>query len=575
MTQRKFCTRRTALPIVLAFGFLGVGLLAGCGGGGGGSSNGSPGTGGGSAQGTAAVSVAVLFPATQGQAQTISNARSVVIRLADSGGNFVTGPQTVMRPAAGGSASTTFTGLAPGTLNLTATAYGTPDGSGAALGAAIEVVQAVAGGVTAARPLTVSGQIAMLSLIPALPVTAAKSLTLIPTATDAAGDLDLIAPGQLTWNSDAPGVATVDASGDVSGVTAGTAHVKVTDPVSGLSATTLVTVTATFTRRFTSLPLGNLGGGLTVALGINNSGQVIGYSSIPGSPVTLHAFESSAGALLDLTPTPALTNSQAFGINAAGQVVGQFRTTDGTNHAFLYSGGALTDLNQFLGATASVANGISPSGQVVGSFTSSGSGTQAFLYDSASAGSGYGGQVTFLQEFLGGLRATTSVANGINASRQIVGSFTVTGSMSPHAFLISSNATTDLNPLLGAASSAAVAVNAGGKAVGSFDPGSGLSHAFLYDSGTGTVTDLNTLLGATASVANGINMRGQVVGNFTTPSGAKHAFLYDTNGTVTDLNPFVGGPNSDATGINDSGQICATSSGGSGSQSQALVLTPQ
>ena len=58
------------------------------------------------------------------------------------------------------------------------------------------------------------------------------------------------------------------------------------------------------------------------------------------------------------------TFSQAFGINARGQVVGQSTVAIGQS-AFLWEAGTMTDLST-LGGTGSVASGINARGQVVG-----------------------------------------------------------------------------------------------------------------------------------------------------------------------------------------------------------------
>ena len=57
-------------------------------------------------------------------------------------------------------------------------------------------------------------------------------------------------------------------------------------------------------------------------------------------------------------------SSEAFGINASGQVVGWVNSHNYA-HAFLYTGSTMTDLGT-LGGTFSEARGINDSGQVVG-----------------------------------------------------------------------------------------------------------------------------------------------------------------------------------------------------------------
>ena len=61
---------------------------------------------------------------------------------------------------------------------------------------------------------------------------------------------------------------------------------------------------------------------LTAALGINDSGQVVGRSYTSSSyPFATHAFLYSNGVMTDLG-TLGGTSSEAYGINAGGQVVG-------------------------------------------------------------------------------------------------------------------------------------------------------------------------------------------------------------------------------------------------------------
>jgi probable HAF family extracellular repeat protein len=91
--------------------------------------------------------------------------------------------------------------------------------------------------------------------------------------------------------------------------------------------------------------LGTLGGaqGSSVALAINDPGQVVGYSyTADGS---LHATLWSHGATTDLGTLPGGTISEATGINNRGDIVG-WSTYGGTSysHAFLWTDGIMIDL---------------------------------------------------------------------------------------------------------------------------------------------------------------------------------------------------------------------------------------
>src|SRR5512146_1007505 len=65
--------------------------------------------------------------------------------------------------------------------------------------------------------------------------------------------------------------------------------------------------------------LGNLGLPLAIGLGINNSGQIVGWSS---SPVGADAFLWQDGTMTDLGTLPGGIASTAYAVNADGLVVG-------------------------------------------------------------------------------------------------------------------------------------------------------------------------------------------------------------------------------------------------------------
>ena len=245
------------------------------------------------------------------------------------------------------------------------------------------------------------------------------------------------------------------------------------------------------------------------------------------------------GTLTDLG-TLGGTNSHAYGMNAAGQVVGDADTAGGATHAFLYSGGVMTDLTPSAHIAAGTA--INDSGQVVGRMALSGGPFQAFLYSA--------GTLTTL----GTLGGPSSWATGINKSGQVVG-FSDTASGVSHAFLYTAGTMRDLGTLGGPTSQAA-GINDSGVVVGTADTADGRQRAFRWSAGT--MVDLGSL-GGPRSSATAINAAGQIVGTSdlagAVDSGISHGFL-DSGGQMTDLGML--GSSSYPSAISPTGQVVGT-----------------
>jgi probable HAF family extracellular repeat protein len=133
--------------------------------------------------------------------------------------------------------------------------------------------------------------------------------------------------------------------------------------------------------------LGSFGGGFSTAHGINDTGQVVGFSETAGGGQ--HAFITGPDGmgmrdLGTLGGTGSHDYSVASGINDAGQVAGGSDTVgNGNAHAFITgpNGMGMRDLGTLSGAFSSAfAYGINDAGQVVGaSFTTAGRSIHAFI----------------------------------------------------------------------------------------------------------------------------------------------------------------------------------------------------
>ena len=87
--------------------------------------------------------------------------------------------------------------------------------------------------------------------------------------------------------------------------------------------------------------LGTLGGGGSEAYGINARGEIVGTSHTAN--VTTHAFIFSGGVMRDLGTLPGGGNSYGLGLTQTGAVTGMAFAADGNLHAFVYSDGAMCE----------------------------------------------------------------------------------------------------------------------------------------------------------------------------------------------------------------------------------------
>ena len=241
----------------------------------------------------------------------------------------------------------------------------------------------------------------------------------------------------------------------------------------------------------------------------------------------------------------AALGTEAFGINDAGLIVGQFFDVNTRRHGFLLSGGSFMTLDDPLGTSGSgsVTNGINDAGQVVGTFLN-------------------GGHPWLPRErrhFHDHRRSLSpdTFAFGINNAGQIVGSFN-DGSGGHHGFFRHTTAggfvTNDIIDFPSAVQTDAVGINNAGQIAGFYLAG-GRHHGFVRRTVAGgfLTFDIIDVPSATNTLALGINDAGQVVGFYTNASGS-HGFLL-SGGTFFTLDDPSGQPSrgTEVFGINDIG----------------------
>ena len=322
--------------------------------------------------------------------------------------------------------------------------------------------------------------------------------------------------------------------------------------------------------------LGDLGGGESQAFRLNSAGQVVGYATtwVDGSLVR-HPFLYSSGTMMDLA-TPALGEDfgEAWGINDAGDVVGQAKDAAGRTNAFLYSGGSMIDIDPGFGGLNSAAYAVNDSDQVVGAAARK---VTLVGFDHAFRWSDDGDQAVAPTEVLeilalDGNPNATSYARDVSAGGYVVG-FSRSG-IYDHPFFfrdgngngaVGAGELVDLGTLGGDAGNA-YGVNAAGQVAGSAQTAAGETHAFLWTDGDGDwavdpgeVVDLGTL-GGVESRARAVNASGDVVGSSQLVSSTEtRAFICEA-GVMTELNDRLSPVDNDwdlleAWDINDSGQI--------------------
>src|SRR5262249_7839271 len=112
----------------------------------------------------------------------------------------------------------------------------------------------------------------------------------------------------------------------------------------------------------------------TVAYGINNAGQIVGYYIIGSGEA--HGFLLSDGKYTSID-VPGASATYAFGINSAGQIVGEYWNNTG-QHGFLLSQGKYTQLD-VPGSLRTSATGIDRIGQIVGWYIAPGGKIYGFV----------------------------------------------------------------------------------------------------------------------------------------------------------------------------------------------------
>ncbi len=306
---------------------------------------------------------------------------------------------------------------------------------------------------------------------------------------------------------------------------------KMRDLIYGFIVTSVLVSNAPAST-FRIIDLGTFGGTMSNAYAINASGQVTGFAAPPDG--NFQAFRYDHGVLHGLG-TYGVKRSRGWGINDHGLVVGD-DGYDGNSSSFLQGKAWKNDGTGATGISTgytedreSIAYDVNNNGVIVGrnNFPWA-TGDHAFYYDG-------GNYMTDLGTLHPNGRSGTSAAFAINDVGQIVGLTDAGYNQPARAFIYENGVMSDLGSL--GYSAYAQDINEPGVAVGTSRASRyGQNHAVIFRDGT--VVDIGTL-GGDSSAAQAINDHGQVVGSSRTASDDTHAFLY-TGDEMIDLNDLLG-----------------------------------
>jgi len=306
--------------------------------------------------------------------------------------------------------------------------------------------------------------------------------------------------------------------------------------------------------QYTMQTLGTGVGFYSRSVGINNKGQVIGYTYTSQFLSSRgRGFIYSNGVMVDIGVLEGGLFSNSVGLNEKGQVVGDASNPQNRSHAFIYENGVLTDLDPIIGDHFySYANAINNKGQIIG----------------------YTNMCNYLYE--GGVKTRLigmSGAFSINDAGAIAGINTMN-----HAAIYSNGSVQDLGTLRGN-SSLLLDINENGQGVGRYTTSDGVPKSFIYKDGQ--TVDLGILPGGNLCYANALNDNGWVVG-MATYNGSSyldtHGFVY-CDGLMYDLNDIVDSSGDgwnifSVTGINNSGWLAASADNAQTGESMAVLLKP-
>jgi probable HAF family extracellular repeat protein len=324
-----------------------------------------------------------------------------------------------------------------------------------------------------------------------------------------------------------------------------------------LLAVALTAVSANAGTGYTFVDLGTLGGNDSGALGINDQGQIVGWSTIPGCSTASgadcrRAFLWDNGVMTDLGFLPGDEGSVANSINNSGVIVGNSERDviagSGTYRAVIWNSvGPPTPLVNF-GVGTSYAKDINSSGTVVGYVSHA-----TTLRDTA---------VTWQNNVITDIGASEpheySRGTGLSDNGQVASM--AWNLFSPGDSMHFDGTWTQIGGFGQFENSEAHDLNDSGRIVGTQAFPNGNWHAAMWQAGQNGATDLGVLPGHSLGYLLDVNEAGAAVGYSLYEAGPVYTrAIYSDGVTLTDVNTLLpAGTNAilwDAMEINEDGDI--------------------
>jgi probable HAF family extracellular repeat protein len=302
--------------------------------------------------------------------------------------------------------------------------------------------------------------------------------------------------------------------------------------------------------------VGTLGGAWTLAIDLNNAGQVAGGSALANG--NDHAFVWTAGGgMLDLGNLPGVPETHAVAINNLGVVTGTSSGVLEPTRAIRWSAAdGLENLGAYTSGIVSFSSGsaLNDAGLITGTSVTSSGKSQLFAWTR-----------TFGLVNIDTLDSEYSDSVAVGAKGEVAGSHVPAGGSLYRAFFWTrSSGMLDLGTA-GGTESFALAMSPGAHIAGLINLANGNQRAMSWTR-SGGMRNLGTLGGRTSRAIE-LNNKGEIVGFAFNKAQDSRAFVWSAKTGMVDLNTRLhhvppGLVLDDALAINDSGAIVATSNAG-------------